>query len=533
MSESQPPPTPGRSSSSRSLSGKTALVFVGILLSRLAGLARQRIFAQVFGQTAHYEADTFVAAFRIPNFLQNLLGDGVLSASLIPVYARLVKQRGQEEADRVARTVLAILALITSVIVILGVTFTPLAVDIVAKGFTGDERTLTIALVRVMFPGVGLLVGSAWCLAVLNTHGKFFNSYAAPVVWNAAIIVALLWFRTNELSTVARAAAWGAVIGSGLQVLVQLPQVVSVMSAGWTRTRLTLTTEVREVITSSVPVILSRGAVQVSAFIDSSIASYLPTGAMATLNNAQSLYMLPVSLFGMAITSAALPAMSAVSHDKDTTALSKHLIDGQRMLLVLMVPSVVGIVAFGDVMAGVLYEGGRFTHDDSTYLWAVVAGSAVGLIAQTVGRFYASAFYALGDTRTPARFAFFRIALVIVLGVAMAIGIPYAFGLNFKWGTPGLTLSAGIAGWVEFALLRAALKKRISDFAVPVTFLLQCWLMAVVAAALATGLRWVLPAYQHTARSLTILVGFGLLYLAGAAAIGVLPVKALRRKLRI
>lgn len=531
MSESQPSSAPSRSAS-RSLGGKTALVFAGILLSRLAGLARQRIFSHVFGQTAHYEADAFTGAFRIPNFLQNLLGDGVLSASLIPVYARLVKQRGQEEADRVARTVLAILALITSAIVVLGVLFTPLVVDLVAKGFVGDKRALTIALVRIMFPGVGLLVGSAWCLAVLNTHGKFFNSYAAPVVWNAAIIVALLWSRSDALPTVAMAAAWGAVIGSALQVVVQLPQVMAVMSAGWTRTRLTLTTEVREVITSSIPVILSRGAVQVSAFIDSFIASYLPTGAMTTLTNAQSLYMLPVSLFGMAITSAALPAMSSVDHRTDTGALSKHLAEGQRMLLTLMVPSVVGILAFGDLMAGVLYEGGRFSHDDSRYLWIVVGGSAVGLIAQTVGRFYASAFYALGDTRTPARFAFVRIGLVIVLGVAIAIGIPYAFGLDFKWGTPGLTLSAGIAGWVEFAMLRSALNRRISDFNPPASFLLHCWCVAILAAALATGLRWGIPGGAWI-RSLGILVVFGSLYLAGAAATGLLPVAQLRRRLRL
>ena len=531
MPESQKPASPAPHAAPASLAWKTALVSAGMLLSRVAGLARQWLFAKVFG--LHWEGDVFQAALRIPNFLQNLFGDGVLSASMIPVYARLVKQRGQDEADQVARTVLALLAVMTSLIVLVGVTFAPLFVDVIAPGFAGAKRELTITLVRIMFPGVGLLVGSAWCLAVLNTHGKFFNSYAAPALWNAAIMVALVWSRHDQLSHVAVATAWGAVAGSVLQISAQLPQVFLLMTRGWRRTRVTLTTEVREVLSSSGPVILSRGAVQVSAFIDSAIASWLPDGAVTALGYAQSLYMFPVSLFGMAISSAALPAMSAERHDDRPRALADHLVTGQRILIVLMVPSVVAFVAFGDVMAGLLFEGGRFTHDNARYVWMVLAGSAVGLIATTVGRFYASAFYALGDTKTPARFAFIRIGLVVVLGFAMALGVPPLLGVDRSWGTAGLTLSAGIAGWVEFALLRAALKKRIDDFHVPVNFLLRCWLVAILAAAMTTPLRWVLAERSRYVRDIAILLLFGSLYLGGAVAIGAITVKELRRRLRV
>ena len=517
-----------------SLGARSLLVSAGMLLSRIAGLWRQRVFSGLFALTP--EADAFNAALRIPNFLQNLFGDGVLSASLIPVYSRLVAQRGQEEADRVARTILALLTLVISVIVLIGVIFTPAFVDIIAYGFHHEiaKRDLTIALVRIMFPGVGLLVGSAWCLAILNTHGKFFNSYAAPALWNAAIIFALLWWRNEPLPSLAIKAAWGAVIGSVLQILTQLPQVIAIMSSGWAATSLRRTAEVSEVIASSIPVILSRGAIQVSAFVDSTIATSLGDGALTGLTNAQSLYMFPVSLFGMAISSAALPAMSAARHHEDTSGIAKHLIDGQKILLILMVPSVVGFLAFGDLMSGALYEHGLFTPKNSQFVWAILAGSAVGLIATTVGRFYASAFYAIGDTKTPARFAFVRIALVILLGVLMARGIPYVFHLDLMWGTPGLTLSAGIAGWIEFTLLRSALKKRIADFSVPVSFLMKCWAVALLAAALTTGLRWVeVPQRFHWLKYLAILTAFGLVYLGGAAAAGLLSVKDLRRKLRI
>lgn len=504
-----------------------------MLLSRVAGLARQTIFSSVFGLSL--EADVFQAALRIPNFLQNLFGDGVLSASMIPVYARLVKAKGQEDADRVARAVLALLAVTISVIVLLGVLFTPMVVDLVATGFRSDpyKRNLTITLVRIMFPGVGLLVGSAWCLAILNTHGKFFNSYAAPTLWNAAIIVGLLWFPGHDPSKVAIGAAWGSVVGSVLQLLAQLPQVMRVMSSGWRTTRFTVTPDVREVLTMAGPVILSRGAIQVSAFIDAWIASFLGNGPMAALANAQSLYMFPVSMFGMAVASASLPAMSSVDHSKGSRALIDHLINGQRLLLVLMVPSVMGFLAFGDVMSGVVFEHGKFTHDNSRFVWFILAGSAVGLIATTIGRFYASAFYALGDSKTPARFAFIRIALVIGLGVAMAFGGPWLFGVDLRWGTVGLTLSAGMAGWVEFALLRRALRRLISDFNVPAGFLLKCWAAAIVAAALATGLRWALPESLGLIRYLTILFVFGSLYLAGAVAVGTITITELRRRLKI
>ncbi|MEI6245722.1 MAG: lipid II flippase MurJ [Acidobacteriota bacterium] len=198
-----------------------------------------------------------------------------------------------------------------------------------------------------------------------------------------------------------------------------------------------------------------------------------------------------------------------------------------------MVPSVVGFLLFGDVMASLLFERGRFTHDDSRYVWMVLSGSAVGLIATTVGRFYASAFYAMGDTKTPARFAYIRIGLVIVLGVIFGLGIPHAFGLELRFGTAGLTLSAGIAGWVEFALLRRALKALIDDFAVPVSFMARCWVVAIVAAALATGLRWALPEHNRILRDLEILVVFGVLYLGGAVVAGAITIQELRRRLRV
>src|SRR5688572_3301853 len=149
-----------------------ALVAAGILFSRIIGLVRERVFGFYFGVTP--EADAFRAAFRIPNLLQNLFGEGVLSASFIPVYASLVENGEREEASRVAGAVFAMLALVVSVLVLAGVLAAPWLVDLIAAGFPADKRALTVALVRVLFPGAGLLVLSAWCLGILNSHHRFF-----------------------------------------------------------------------------------------------------------------------------------------------------------------------------------------------------------------------------------------------------------------------------------------------------------------------------------------------------------------------
>jgi putative peptidoglycan lipid II flippase len=191
--------------------GGAALVAAGILLSRVFGLIRQRVFSHYFGLTA--PADAFSAAVRIPNFLANVFGEGGLSASFIPVYAALLARGEREEAERVSGAVATLLALLVTVIVAVGVVATPLFIDLIAPGFTGPTKALTIRLVRILFPATGLTVMSAWCLGVLNSHRKFFVSYAAGVVWNSAMIATLLIFGGAELPRLAVILAWGSVVG--------------------------------------------------------------------------------------------------------------------------------------------------------------------------------------------------------------------------------------------------------------------------------------------------------------------------------
>src|SRR6267378_6832161 len=369
-----------------STSKSAFLVGAGILISRIIGVVRQRVFGHYFGVSL--AADAFNAAFRIPNFLQNVFGEGALSASFIPVYSKLLAQGDEEEASHVASAVLALLAVTTSLIVLVGVLFTPYFIDVIAFGFEGETRELTIRLARILFPGAGLLVMSAWCLGVLNSHHRFFLSYTAPVAWNVAIITSLLMYggRVGEFP-LAEVTAWGSVIGSALQFGVQLPTVFRVVHR--LRPVLDLVgANVRTVMRNFFPVFVSRGVVQISAFVDAALASLLPEGAVISLTYAQSLYTLPVSLFGMSVSAAELPTMSRAIGTADEVAviLRRRLDEGLRRIAFFIVPSSMAFLALGDIIAAVLYQTGKFNHTDSIYVSALLAGSTVGLLASTLGR---------------------------------------------------------------------------------------------------------------------------------------------------
>lgn len=493
------------------------LVAAGILISRLFGLVRQRVFAYYFGQRS-IAADAFNQAFRIPNFLQNLFGEGVLSASFIPVYARLLAEGDEEEAGRVAGAVAAILALTASVAVLAGVLAAPLLVSVIAPGFEGPKRELTVRLVRVLFPGAGLLVMSAWCLGILNSHRRFFLSYTAPVIWNVAMIAVLagLGRRLAEPS-LAIALAWGSVAGSALQFGVQLPQVLAL--ARHLRPRLDAHSMlVREVLRNFAPVFVSRGVVQISAFVDGMLASPLPTGAPTMLANALTLYTLPVSLFGMSVSAAELPAMSSALGDEAEVAayLRRRLDSGLRQIAFFIVPSAVAFLALGDVVAGAVFQSGKFEHRDAIYVWGVLAGSAVGLLASTLGRLYSSTYYALRDTRTPLRFAVVRVALTTSLGYVCALWVPGWLGIDARWGVAGLTASAGVAGWVEFTLLRRTMNRRIGRTGLPASLVGRLWLAASVAAGAAWGIKLAIGHRHPLVAGAVVLTPYGLLYFAGA-----------------
>jgi putative peptidoglycan lipid II flippase len=497
----------------RSAGRSAALVAAGILLSRIAGLIRQRIFNHYLG--LGYVADVVVASLRIPNLLQNLFGEGVLSASFIPVYARLLGQGREREAGRVAGAVAGLLGLVVALMVVLGVGAAPLVVDVLAPGFGGEKRALTVTLVRILFPATGVLVFSAWCLGILNSHRKFFLSYVAPVVWNAAIIVAAVAGPHGDADRgrLALLIAWGAVAGSLLQVLVQLPTVLA-LARGLRLSVGAGDPEVRTVVRNFWPALMSRGVNQISAYVDTVISSLLGTGPVAALANAQLLYTLPVSLFGMSISAAELPEMSAAQGgDVERQAIVRARLEAAlHRIAYFIVPCAVAFLALGQVLVGALFQTGRFTTADSRYVWAILAGSAVGLLASTLSRLSASTFYALGDTRTPLRYAMVRVGLTTVLGFLCAVALPPLLGVELRWGVVGLTASAGFAAWVEFALLRRSLAARIGPAQFASGYLAKLWAAALAAGAAGWGVWLVTERLGPVPAAAAVLVPYAALY---------------------
>jgi len=506
-------------------------VSAGILLSKVIGLVRERAIAHYFGNSD--AADAFRSAFRIPNFLQNLFGEGVLSASFIPVYARLRAEERHDEANQLAEAIFAILFFLVSLLTLAGIFAAPWLTYAVAPGFHGEKRLLTIHLVQILFPGAAVLVMSAWCLGILNSHRKFFLSYSAPVIWNVAIITSMLWkgghVTEDRLAIIISIAS---VVGSGLQFAVQLPTVLGFLRP--LHLKLTFGTEqVQTVVRNFFPVFMSRGVVQTSAYLDSLLASFLPTGAVSALAYAQTLNSLPVSLFGMAISAAELPAMSSAlgTHEEIGKVLRQRLENGLKNISFFVVPSAVAFVVLGDVVVATIYRGGHFNRHDVTFVWSVLAGSGVGLLASTSGRLYSSAFYALRDTRTPLKFAIIRVALTVALGYFFALPLPRLLGIDQRWGVAGLTLSAGLAGWVEFALLRRALQARIGAVVASVSRVARLWLGALIASACAYGVKLVLPFHRPELVGLCVLSIFGLGYLGFTRLLGVAAPGSLTRLL--
>jgi putative peptidoglycan lipid II flippase len=248
---------------------------------------------------------------------------------------------------------------------------------------------------------------------------------------------------------------------------------------------------VREVVRNFGPVFLSRGVVQISGYVDLALAGLLGDGPVTALTNAQTLNMLPVSLFGMAISAAELPAMSSALGNSDEVAayLRRRLDGGLRRIAFFVIPCALGFLALGDVMAGFLFQSGRFHRADSVYVWGILAGSSVGLLATTLGRLYSSTYWALRDTRTPLRFALIRVALTTGLGWLSAVPLPVWLGIAPRWGVAGLTASAGVAGWVEFTLLRRALNRRIGWTGLPAALTAKLWLAAAIAGAMAWAVK--------------------------------------------
>jgi putative peptidoglycan lipid II flippase len=444
----------------------------------------------------------------------------VLSASFIPVYSRLLAEGRHEEAWRVAGAIAGLIAAAAAVVTVVGVLLAEPLTLLVAPGFAARPETfaLTVDLVRLLFPAVGFLVLSAWCLGVLNSHRRFFLSYIAPVVLNVVQVAVLVGVGSRlaldwegrepaQVSLVTWLAV-GTVVGGVLQFLVQLPAVLRLSRELRPSLRTDLP-DVRVVLRTFVPVVTGRGVVQLSNYLQIVLGSFLAAGALAQLRYAQILYALPISLFAVAVAAAELPELSRGGAER--AAVTRRLQAGLARIAAYVLPTCVAYVVVGDLVTGALFQTGAFGRREAVAVWIVLAGYTVGLLASTFSRLLQSALYAAGDARTPARTAVLRVALSSVLGVVLMVQLdrfavtpdgvrllgdlpalgPLAESARdestsegvVRLGAAGLAVAAGLAAWVEYVLLRRAVRRQV----VPTT-LAGGQLRQLLLAGVATGL---------------------------------------------
>ena len=545
--EPQPiPPPPGTPEAEGGNAGAiaSAMVAAGIFLSRIAGFVRQAVFARYFGTSMY--ADVFNAGTRMPNMLQNLLGEGTLSASFIPVYSQLLHQGRREEAGKVAGAIFSLLFAAAAALALAGIAVAPLLVSIFFPGWEGEQRELTIRVTRIIFPMTGVLVLYAWTLGILNSHRRFFLSYVAPVFWNAAIIGTLLIFGTRmPPERLVIALAWGALLGGFLQFGVQLPAVLRLereLKLGWGMKL----EGVRETVRNAGPAVMGRGVVQLSGWFDNILASFLAVGALSTLQYAQTFYMRPVSLFGMSVAASELPELArqgATGGDE----LRKRASGALERIAFYVIPSVVGYLALGDVAVAALYQRGEFDRGDTLVVYFTLAAFSLGLLATTASRLLSSTFFALRDTRTPARMAMMRVALSVVLAAVLMIqfegitafgrvipgGIFSAYGVGGEpLGPVGIALGSGIAAWIEWALLKRALRNRIGHVGGRKPQLAKMFGAAAAAAAAGWGVRLLVEGVSPFIQAALVFSVFGIVYFGVAGALKLEQSDAVFRRVR-
>ena len=484
------------------------------MLTRVLGYVRERVFAYYIGNGP--AADAFRAALRIPNAIRNLLGEGTLSASFIPVYAALNERSDKQAARELAGAVAGLLTLSAGVLALIGIVFAPEVTTVLAPGLHGATRALAVVLMRILFPMSGLMVLSAWCLGILNTHRRFFLPYAAPALWNVAGIAALVgagaWFaRPNlpvpdQLYRLSLALAWGTVAGSLLQVAIQLPACWRLLHG--IALRVSFAPQgVRDVLIAWAPLVLGAGVAQLSALVDTFLGSLAGEGGLSSLSYAQLLQVLPISLFGTSIAAVSLPDLSrdAVA-DTPNDQLRVRIAAGFRRIAFFVVPSSFAFTALGPVIVGALFQTGRFSGSDTSLVVGVLAAYGVGLLGQATVKLFASGFYALRDTRTPVRIAALSIMLSSVL----------AYLLMRRFGPAGIALGSSLGATVNVVFHLRDLDRRIGAVLSRSDWL--AFMGTVVAALAASGAGSGVTALAHRLPpiplALAALVSFGVTYIA-------------------
>ena len=450
------------------------VVSLAVMASRLLGLVREQVFAALFG--AGFLSDAFQVGFRIPNTLRDLFAEGALSSAFVKTFTDyIVKKDSEESAWRVASLLMNACAILLSLVSVAGILLAPWIVGLLAHDFSPEKAHLATVLMRIMFPFIVMVSVASVAMGVLNTKGHFGIPASASTLFNVGSIVGgvslayLLsgggWLVSNEPNIIpSRAAelavigmAVGTLIGGGLQFLIQIP---SLHQVGF-RFRRGLSFSdpgIRQIGRLMTPALIGTAAVQINVFVDTFFASSIE-GAPSWLAYSFRLMQFPIGLFGVAIGTATLPAVSLYAARGDLVSLKKTLNSSLSLVFFLAVPSACGLIVLAKPIVALLFQHGVFTARDTRAVAWALGGWSIGLAGFAAIQVLSPVYYAMDDTRTP--------MLISLLSIAINVIGDYFF---MKWLTPygighvGIALSTSLVAIFNFVLLVYFLRRRVGRF---------------------------------------------------------------------
>ena len=495
-------PSAAASTHSRSIARNAATVGGATLLSRIAGFVRDMVVAFTLG--AGPVSDAFFVAFRVPNLLRRLFGEGALTMAFIPIFARARQEQGLERAFSMARSTFVWQALILAVLTGLAIGLARPLTMLIAPGFSDDpaQFELTVRLVRICFPYVLLISAVALAMGVLNSLGHFLSPALSPVLLNLVLISAALagYYTGGE---VAVWLAWGVFAAGVVQLLFQIP---FLRGRGF---RLVGPMRLRDAYVGRVgrlmlPTVFGAAVYQVNIILSTMLASFLPSGSVTYLYYADRLVEFPLGVFGFALSTAAMPSLSALMARGDMDEYRRTVDMTLSLTLFISIPAAVGLVALGGPVIDLLFGRGAFTPADVAATSMALVAFCAGLPATSIARPLVSAFYAMEDTRTP----------VIVAALCVAVNIGLGYALMRHLGHVGLAIGVSASSWANALLLSWAFRRRMGR--APKVFRRMAAFGAV--AAIMGGLAWWTAAWGKWSLSLIplwALVYLGLSFAAG------------------
>ncbi len=433
-------------------------VSLATFCSRVLGYIRDMLIAQIFG--AGMVTDCFFVAYRIPNLLRNLLGEGSLSASFIPVFSSyLVKDK--KEAKKVAHYFGFILIVVLVAFTILGVILSPFIVKLVAPGFVsqGEKLSLTITLTRILFPFILAIGLAVFSLGVLNSLRIFFIPASSPTLLNLTIIFYILFIYPSTNSVIGLAIA--VVLGGFFQFLFQIPSIYkNGLGLTFSSIKNIITDGYRKIISHPgikkifllfIPAAVGFSVHQINIFVDTMCASLLREGSISFLYYANRLMQLPLALFGTAVATVSLPLMSSAFAQKNRFEVKQTLIKGIRIILFFVLPASIGLIFLGKPIIKLLFERGKFTSYSTQLTYGALLFYSIGIIAYSGMKLFVSAFYSYQDTFTP----------VLIATIILVVNIVLNLILMFPLGIKGIALATSISGYLHLLILFIKFRKKI------------------------------------------------------------------------